>query len=50
MDYYSPFWVPEVISIVVEPQGAITFWSTTLASLADFGPFLALLLSFGVSE
>ena len=42
MDYYSPFWGPEVISIVVEPQGAIMFWSTTLASLADSGPFRGL--------
>ena len=45
MDYYSPFWGPEVISIVVEPQGAIMFWSTTLASLADSGPFRGLLLT-----
>ena len=27
VDYYSPFWGPEAIFIVVEPQGAITCWS-----------------------
>ena len=31
VDYYPPFWGPEVIYIVVEPQGALTCWSTTLA-------------------
>ena len=30
-----------------EPQGALTCRSSTLTILADFGPFLALLLSFG---
>ena len=39
-DYYSPFWGPEAISMVVEPQGALTCRSSTLAVLADSGPFL----------
>ena len=39
------FWVPEAISIVVEPQGALTCRSSTLAILADFGPFRGLLLT-----
>ena len=47
VDYYSPFWGPEAISIVGEPQGALTCRSSTIAVWADFGPFLALLLSFG---
>ena len=50
VDYYSPFWGPEEISIVVEPQGALTSMSSTIAVWADFGPFLGLLLYFGVSE
>ena len=50
MDYYSPFWGPAAISIVVEPQGVLTRWSSTLAVLADSGPFLRLLIFFGVSE
>ena len=45
MDYYSLFWGPEAISIVVEPQGALTCRSSTLAVLADFGPFHGLLLT-----
>ena len=44
VDYYSPFWSPKVISIVVEPQGVLTCWSSTLAGLADSGPFHGLLL------
>ena len=40
VDYYSPFWGPEVISIVVEPQGALTCWSSTLTILADSGPLV----------
>ena len=44
VDYYSPFWGPEAISIVVEPQGAITCQSSTLIVLADSGPFHGLLL------
>ena len=45
LDYYSVFWGPEEISIVVEPQGALTCRSSTLAVLADFGPFHGLLLT-----
>ena len=47
VDYYSPFWGLEAISIVVEPQGAFTCRSSTLTVLADSGPFLGLLLCFG---
>ena len=47
VDYYSPFWGPKEISIVVEPQGALTCRSSTIAVWADFGSFLGLLLSFG---
>ena len=45
VDYYSPFWGTEAISIVVEPLGALTCWSSTLAGLADFGRFYGLLLT-----
>ena len=45
LDYYSLFWGPEAISIVVEPQGALTCRSSTLAVFADFGPFHGLLLT-----
>ena len=44
-DYYSPFWGPVAISIVVEPQDVLTCWSTTLAVLAHSGPFHGLLLT-----
>ena len=47
VDYYSPFWGPKVISMVVEPQGALKCRSSTIAVWADSGPFLVLLLSFG---
>ena len=33
--------------MVVEPHGVLTCRSSTIAVWADFGPFLALLLSFG---
>ena len=39
MDYYSPFWGPEAIFIVVEPQGALTCRSSTLAVFGQFCPF-----------
>ena len=42
MDCYSLFWGPEAISIVVEPQGALTWRSSTLIVLADSGPFRGL--------
>ena len=45
LDYYSLFWGPEEISIVVEAQGAITCRSSRLAVLADSGPFHGLLLA-----
>ena len=45
MDYYSPFCGHEAISIVVEPQGALTCWSSTLIVLANSGLFHALLLT-----
>ena len=45
MDYYSPFWGPEAISIVIEPEGALTCRSSTLTVLADSGPFRGLLLT-----
>ena len=50
MDYYSLFLGPEEISKGVEPQGVLTCSSSRIAVWADFGPFLGLLLSFGVSE
>ena len=45
MDYYSPFWGPEAISIVVELQGALTCHSSTLVVLAGSDPFRGLLLT-----
>ena len=50
VDYYSPFWGPEAISMVVEPQGALTCRSSTIAVWADSAPLLGLLLGFGVLE
>ena len=50
MDYYSPFWGPEAISMVVELQGALTCRSSAITVWADSSPFLGLLLYFGVSE
>ena len=45
VDYYSPFWGTEAISIVVEPEGALTCRSSTIAVPADSGPFHGLLLT-----
>ena len=45
LDYYSPFLCTEAISIVVEPRGALTCRSSTLAVLADSGLFHGLLLT-----
>ena len=42
---YSLFWGPGAISIVVEPQGALTCQPSTLTVLADSGPFHGLLLT-----
>ena len=50
MDYYSPFWGPKAISMVVELQGALTCRSSRITVWANSGPFLGLLLYFGVSE
>ena len=44
MGYYSPFWGPDAIFIVVDPQGALTCRSSALAVLVDSGPFRVLLL------
>ena len=46
MDYQSPFWGPEAISIVVGPQGALTCRLSTLTVLANSGLFLGQLLSY----
>ena len=45
LDYYSLFSVPIVISIVVEPQGAFTCRSSTIAVWVKSGPFLRQLLT-----
>ena len=45
MDYYSLFCGPGVISMINEPWGEFTCRSSTLAVLADSGPFLGLLLT-----
>ena len=45
VDYYSPFWGPGAISTIDEPRGAFTCRSSTLAVLADSGPFRGLLLT-----
>ena len=50
MDYYSEFWYLRVIFMANEPQGAFTCRSTTLAVLADSGPYHGLLLSVLVSQ
>jgi len=39
------FWVPKVVSMVVEPQGAFMCRSSTLIVLSDSGPFRGLLLT-----
>jgi len=50
MDYFSPFWGPKGISMVVDPQGVLMCWPSRLAVWADSGPYLGLLLSFGVPK
>ena len=45
VNYYSPFWDPKAISIVIEPQGVLTCRSSTVTVLADSGPFRGLLLT-----
>ena len=44
--YYSLFWGLGVISMIDEPQGALTCRSSALAIMADSGPFRVLLLTF----
>ena len=44
MDYYSPFWGPKMISILVEPLGALTCRSSTLTVLANSDAIHGLLL------
>ena len=48
--YYSPFWGPVVISIVIEPQGALTCRSSTLAVFGDSDPLHGLLIIVWVSQ
>ena len=45
VDYYSPLWDPKSISMVVEPQAALTCRPSTLTVLVDSGPFHGLLLT-----
>ena len=45
LDYYSLFWGLGVISTIDEPQGTLTCRSSTLAVLADSGPFRGILLA-----
>ena len=45
MDYYSPFWGPRAISTIDDHRGAFTCPSSTVAILADSGPFCGLLLT-----
>ena len=44
VDYYTRFLGPGVISLIEEPQGALTCRSSTPAVLADSSLFLGLLL------
>ena len=50
VDYYSPFWGPKAISMIVESQGALMCRSSTLAVFVDADTFHGLLLSFGVPK
>ena len=45
LDYYSPFWGARAISLVVEPQEALTCRSSTLAVLDYSSPFRGRLLT-----
>ena len=45
LDYYSLFWGPKAICIVVEPQGALMCRLSTLAVFVDSNLFRALLLT-----
>ena len=46
----TQFWGPKVISTIDESWGAFTCRSSTITVLADSGPFLGLLLIFGLPE
>ena len=50
MDYYSLFWSPKAISVVVELQDVLTCRSSTITVWADSGSVFALLLYFVVSK
>ena len=45
INYYSPFWGPNTIAMVVEPLGALKCQSSILIGLTDSGAFLGLLLT-----
>ena len=45
VEYYSLFWGPGVVSMIDEPQGALTRRSSTLVVSPDSGPFRGLLLT-----
>ena len=45
VDYYSLFWGPGVVTTIDVPDGALTCHSSTLAVLAESGPFCGLLLT-----
>ena len=42
VDYYSPFWGPKAISMVVDPQGALNVGHQQ----SQFGPILARFLDY----
>ena len=50
VDYYSPFWGTEGISMIDDPRGAFTCTSSTLTVLANSDPFRGLLLTVLGSE
>src|SRR3954463_9872367 len=50
MDYYSRFWCPRAISMVVKHRCALTWSSSTLVVLAVSGPFHGLLLAVSESR
>src|SRR6266566_79008 len=50
VDYYSPFLGPGAIFTIDDPRGEFTCRSSTLAVLADSGPFHGLLLTVLVSQ
>ena len=46
VDYYSPFWGPRAITTINDSRGVFTCGSSTLAILAESGPFHGLLVTF----